>query len=513
MLTALVLSFVLCLLLIPQVRALACRVGLVDRPDGRRKLHRCPIPVAGGPAIFAAVTLALVAALPPAGAVDDLAPRFPPHLISLFFAALVICAVGVADDFGRLRGRHKLVGQCAAVAIVIASGVQVRSIHFLGWGFDLDWMSIPFTAFFLLGAINSLNLLDGMDGLLGSVAFIICLALGAMAFYAGQTTTACVALAMAGALFAFLLFNFPPASLFLGDSGSMLVGLIVGDLAISSSLKGPATVALAFPMGLLIIPIFDTTAAIIRRKLTGRSLYTTDRGHLHHCLMQRLTNQRVVLLVVSACCLLTAGGAFASLVYGNELVVLCTALMVIGVLVTTRLFGHAECLLVKKRLTGFLASFFQMRGERRFRRMDVHMHGTIHWKALLDRVAEHAFDLNLKTVHLDVSVPALNEEYHAQWDRFEKEVEGRLWRAEVPLMFGGNLVGALSVSGFPDAEPLAVKVAALAQMIEDFGKAHDKVTRIDRVTRIDLAPENNGLALPHVPVDVLPEESGDEVAV
>src|SRR5439155_8367461 len=138
----------------------------------------------------------------------------------------------------------------------------------------------------LLGAINSLNLIDGMDGLLGSVGLILSLALAVMAALAGHWGAAAVAVALAGALLGFLPFNLPPASVFLGDSGSMLVGLVLGTLAIQSSLKAPATIALATPVALLILPIFDTTVAILLRTMTGRSLYTTDRGHLLHRLLR-----------------------------------------------------------------------------------------------------------------------------------------------------------------------------------------------------------------------------------
>jgi UDP-GlcNAc:undecaprenyl-phosphate GlcNAc-1-phosphate transferase len=156
-----------------------------------------------------------------------------------------------------------------------------------------------------------------MDGLLSSIGLIICAALGRVAFVSGKDVTACVAFATVGALVAFLCFNFPPASIFLGDSGSMVIGLVVGVLSIHCYLKGPAAVALASPMVLLTIPIFDTTAAILRRKLTGRSIYCTDRSHLHHCLLRRLVNPRYVLLTVSACCLVTAAGAFAGRVLKN----------------------------------------------------------------------------------------------------------------------------------------------------------------------------------------------------
>ena len=141
------------------------------------------------------------------------------NLLGLLAGGLMICAVGVADDFGLLRGRHKLMGQLAAALVVVAFGVRVDRVALFGWQIDLGLTAVPFTLFFLLGAINSLNLLDGMDGLLSSVGLVLCLALGAMALLGGHMTAAWVALALAGALAGFLFYNFPPASVFLGDSG------------------------------------------------------------------------------------------------------------------------------------------------------------------------------------------------------------------------------------------------------------------------------------------------------
>ncbi len=297
-------SFASCLLLVPLVRLLASRYGLVDNPDGRRKVHGRSVPLGGGLAILASSAVAVAAALAVAGPVrDELAGRWA-MVLGLSLAALLICGVGVADDCGKLRGRYKLLGQVAAVAIVIGSGVVVRDVHLFGCQIDLGLLSLPFTAFLLLGAINSLNLLDGMDGLLGSVGAVVCLALAGMALLAGHWAIAGCALALAGALLGFLRYNLPPASIFMGDCGSMLVGLAVGTLAVEGSLKAPATIALATPVVLLTLPILDTTAAILRRKLTGRSIYTTDRGHLHHCLLRRgLSTWRVLLLVLGFCVL------------------------------------------------------------------------------------------------------------------------------------------------------------------------------------------------------------------
>src|SRR5262249_37584270 len=146
--------------------------------------------------------------------------------------AVTICAVGVADDFRCIRVRHKLLGQLVAVGLVLAFGVRIESVRLFDWHVELGLLSLPFTVFWLLGAVNALNLLDGMDGLLGTVGGIISLALGVMALMHGNVAAAAVAFALGGAVLGFLPYNFPPASIFLGDCGSMLIGLAVGVLAI-----------------------------------------------------------------------------------------------------------------------------------------------------------------------------------------------------------------------------------------------------------------------------------------
>src|SRR3954464_800972 len=210
-----------CLLLTPLVRSAALRWGLVDEPDGRRKIHTRPIPVAGGVAVLltSAVLLAVTFAL--VGPLRDLLEDRWLTFAGLAAAAAVVAVVGVADDYYGLRGRNKLVGQLVAVAVVISCGGEVRSFRLFGHTSDLGVMAIPFTAFWLLGAINSFNLIDGMDGLLGCLGSIGCAAPAGMAFVNQQSVVATIAAAMGGALLGFLCFNFPPATIFLGDCGSM----------------------------------------------------------------------------------------------------------------------------------------------------------------------------------------------------------------------------------------------------------------------------------------------------
>jgi UDP-GlcNAc:undecaprenyl-phosphate GlcNAc-1-phosphate transferase len=459
----------LSLVLTPLARALAARFNLVDRPDGRRKVHARATPVAGGVAILVSCTAGLAAALAVSPAARE---QFLAHgrgLLGLALAAVTICAVGVADDCRALRGRHKVAGQLLAVAVLLCFGTRVTHIHLFGWDIDLGLLAVPLTAAWLLGAINSLNLLDGLDGLLCSVALIISLALAALAALQGQWVAACLAGALAGALLGFLRYNFPPASVFLGDSGSMLLGLVIGTLAIEGSMKGPATVALATPTALLTIPIFDTAAAIVRRKLTGRSIYTTDRGHLHHCLLRHGLSNRGVLLWVSLFCLLTVCGALASQALQNELFAVMSALAVVGILVAGRLFGHAECVLVKEWVLAAAGSFWPWRAPRRARRIEVRLQGSADWKGLWDALVECGARLNVKMLRLNVNAPALYEGYHAQWgDVRDDAEESTLWRAEIPLTVRGQMLGRLEVSGPRDQEAMWVKIAAVAEVLERF---------------------------------------------
>src|SRR5262249_46292312 len=152
-----------------------------------------------------------------------------------------------------LRGRHKLLGQALAVSILILDGGPIRNLDVFGWDVELGPFAVPFTAFWLLGAINSLNLIDGMDGMVGCVGTVIPAAIAMMSLWAGHLASALIALTLIGAIAGFLCFNLPPAKIYMGDCGSMLIGLFVGVLALHTSLKGPTTVMLSISVALLTI--------------------------------------------------------------------------------------------------------------------------------------------------------------------------------------------------------------------------------------------------------------------
>jgi UDP-GlcNAc:undecaprenyl-phosphate GlcNAc-1-phosphate transferase len=238
----------------------------------------------------------------------------------------------------------------------------------------------------LLGAVNSMNLMDGMDGLLGVVTVIVSLGLAVLAVLVNHWPAACAAVALAGAVLGFLWYNLPPASTFLGDAGSMLIGLVVGVLAIECSVTATGQMAVVAPAVLLTLPIFDTAAVILRRKLTGRSVYTTDRGHLHHCLLRHMLTHWQALALVAALCLVAAAGAVAGRAWANEYVAAGAGLFVVGSLVLTRLFGHTELELALKRSLSFGASILSAPRPGRPRQVEVRLQGSFDWTEFWSRL-------------------------------------------------------------------------------------------------------------------------------
>jgi UDP-GlcNAc:undecaprenyl-phosphate GlcNAc-1-phosphate transferase len=347
------------LALTPLVRRLASKLHLVDYPDSVRKLHDHPVPLGGGVIVLVGTATATLLALVAPHEWQGLLWKGGHHLAGLFLAALLVNLLGLADDCLHLGARRKLAGQILVALVIVVAGLEIRRVQLLDWQVELGLLSIPFTLFWILGATNALNLLDGSDGVATTVGIVLCLALAAMALMLpNRQIEAIVALALAGSLAGFLCYNFPPASIYLGDSGSMLIGLVIGVLALRSGLKGPATIALAAPTAICAIPILDTAMAIIRRTLTGRSVYATDRGHLHHCLLRHGLSRRATVLSIGALCTWTAVAALASVYRRNELLALVGILAVVGTLIVTRYFGHEESRMLTTRLASAVGPLF-----------------------------------------------------------------------------------------------------------------------------------------------------------
>lgn len=459
------------LLLMPAVRMLCQRFGLVDAPDGHRKLHQHSIALAGGIGIFFAsvISCALLLVFTPSIAAPLI--REQSELWPILFGGSVVLLVGLLDDRFALRGRQKLAGQILACGIVVAFGVCVEEITVFGKPIEFGVLAVPVTMLWLLGAINAINLLDGVNGLAALVGIINAAALALMARHGGHDACALVACVFAGATLGFLRYNFPHATVFLGDSGSMLIGLFLGVFSIQSSLKGPGTLLLAAPVCLLAIPFFDTIAAIIRRKLTGRSIYTTDRGHMHHRLTERLGGFAAV-LVVGGACVVSAAGALGSIAWENDKIGFLVSAAVLVMFIATRMFGHTELQLLATKIHGVGRSLFELNSkESNGRHSKVRLQGTRCWEDAWEALIEALEGMPVRRVDLDVNAPRHHEGFHATWRRTKvKDSSGndRIWRFEMPLIDSDREAGHIRVVGDRDQEGCMQEIEKVVTLLESF---------------------------------------------
>ena len=289
-------------LLTPAVTGLAHRHKWYDIPDSR-KLHTGLIPRIGGLAIFVSMALAIGLGFAGLALLDRLTATPAGPLIAAAAGVAMIFAVGLYDDFVPLRARTKLLLQVIAATIVAASGMRVDSIAIpLLGNLHLGGMAVPLTVFWIVGMTNSVNLIDGIDGLAGGISAIAAACIAIIALLQGHLLTALVALALFGALGGFLLHNWPPASIFMGDSGSHLLGFSLAILPFLD-IGGAATLGtLVVPATLVLIPIVDCGAATVRRIRQRRSVGSADTDHIHYVLRALGMSDRKILLAVYSVC-------------------------------------------------------------------------------------------------------------------------------------------------------------------------------------------------------------------
>lgn len=456
------------------MRHVATAVGLVDHPDGRRKTHQRPTPLGGGVALLVGASLALVVGLSLHGGQEWREMAEAVSILPLSAACLWIVLVGLVDDKWGMRGRYKLLAQLVAALFLVASGFYFQRISLFGTVIDLGIFAVPFVAFWFVGAMNSVNLLDGADGFAGTIGFIMTVGLATMAAVAGREEVAIVAWTFAGALLGFLMFNFPPAKIFLGDAGSMLVGLVVGALSLKASLKGAGTLLLAAPLALWAIPIIDVIAAILRRTLTGRSIYSTDRAHIHHRLLERLGSNHRLLFAIGAISLVCAGGALGSIVWKSDWIAVVAVGCVVLILIAGNLFGRGELYLLLRSVRRLLRPMLGQNGQPNAAEEDlaVQIQGSVDWESLWDEVWQELRPLGLQVVQLDVNIPWLGESFHGRWPETPAEDgEKRVARFEInlPLFIDNQEVGSLYCEGKRNGESdgqLAAHLFSYARVIE-----------------------------------------------
>ncbi len=217
--------------------------------------------------------------------------------IALVAGSLLLVAAGLVDDLRGLGAKAKLLIQTAAASIAFAGGMRIEGLDLPGIGaLNLGWFALPATVLWIVGIVNAMNLIDGLDGLAAGVAFFACLTNFVIASMTGNVYILLISASLGGAVVGFLFYNFNPAKIFMGDSGSMFLGFMLASASLLGAQKSPTLIAIVVPILALGLPILDMLMTIARRFLERRSLFSADRGHIHHRLLDRgLTHRRSVL--------------------------------------------------------------------------------------------------------------------------------------------------------------------------------------------------------------------------
>lgn len=285
--TALIASFIIT----PLVIKLAVKIGALDVPKDNRRVHKTPVPLMGGLAIYMGFILTVIIFMP-----------MTKQIIGLLAGSTFITISGLVDDIRPMKAKTKLLLQIIGAVILVYSGITIKFVSnpfdAIDGMWDLGWLSIPATIFWIVGVTNAFNLIDGLDGLAAGVASISCLTLFIISVLNGRITAALLTAVLAGSTIGFLPYNFNPAKIFMGDTGAQLLGYVLAAISIQGAIKYAAAIVITVPVLALGLPIYDTLAAVARRFRNKRPVMEADREHLHHKLLDLGLSQKQAVCVM-----------------------------------------------------------------------------------------------------------------------------------------------------------------------------------------------------------------------
>jgi len=474
------------------VRWLGRRLRILDLPDGFRKVQKQPVPRIGGLAIFLAFFVALLGGL---AVYRSRVPALIPEagdLVAMFLGAAAVLVIGLWDDVSGLRARRKLLLLSVVAVGMYAAGFRIGVVSSpLGGGVDLGYWAIAITVFWFVGCMNAMNFIDGLDGLAAGVAAfaagtIFC---ANVAFGSGNVGPA--AIALAGATIGFLAFNFHPASIFLGDSGSYLLGFLIACIGLRGTQKAQTVVALLIPVIALGLPVLDTALAIVRRWSKALPLSASDRHHIHHKLLRAgLSHRQAVLILYAGSFALAAFALVLSAVRDLEAAGMLLLFCLVAAL-AIRIIGRHEINLAKKRLQGGLwrrkvGARYRTAGHEAIERMRQASSLPLVWQAF----AGAAQTLSLDRASVTLSLPDdENGICSFHWDRpADANGDAVSWTASFPLLHEGRRFGGLEVGMTVDGHPLARELPELLGLLARSLGENARRVGTSRVHRQD-APE------------------------
>ena len=288
-------ALIVTFLVTPFVIKLAKKVGAVDVPKDNRRVHKVPIPRLGGLAIYIGFIVSILMSV-----------KITNQLLAILASATILVVMGFFDDRKPLKAKLKFIIQIVAACIVIYFGVKINRVtnpmHFFAGGkrwIELGMWSYPLTLVWIVGVTNAINLIDGLDGLAAGVSTISAVSLFSVALVAKQPQLGLLMSAiLAGSTIGFLPYNFNPAKIFMGDTGSLFLGFMLASISVVGVVKSYAALSILIPIFAIGIPIFDTLFAMLRRFLNGKSMMEADKGHLHHRLLDIGLSQKQAVLTL-----------------------------------------------------------------------------------------------------------------------------------------------------------------------------------------------------------------------
>ncbi len=300
--------------LTPLVRRLALRIGAMDKPGGRH-VHGQSIPRLGGLAMAAAFFAPLLGLFFVESGVAQAFTQETRKVLGLFIGGTAMCAVGFIDDTRGLRALQKLYAQVFVSVVAFACGFRIEAVFLPIIGsLPMGIFALPVTVLWIVGVVNAVNLIDGLDGLAAGVVFFAGLTNFIIAWISGNTLVSLLMASTMGAVVGFLFYNFNPARIFMGDSGSYFLGFVLAATSLMGAPKASTAVSLLVPVVALGVPIFDTLFAMVRRFLERRPIFSPDRGHIHHRLLDMgITHRRAVLIIYGVSVVFTLSAIAISL--------------------------------------------------------------------------------------------------------------------------------------------------------------------------------------------------------
>ncbi len=447
-------SAAITLALTPVARSLFQRMGWVDHPDQKRKLHRVPIPRLGGIPISIAFLCSIGMLTWLHGSLATTFHKSSGELYHVMLPSLLILAVGIWDDIRGSSPYLKILVQASAAYWLWTQGISVSHIGIPGTGgIHLGWAALPVTVLWVVGITNALNLVDGLDGLASGVAFFAATTMFVVAIIQNNATLAILTITLSGATLAFLRFNFNPATVFLGDSGSLFLGYLLATFSILWSAKASTLVAVVAPLFALGLPIAEVGISVFRRFVRGQPIFAADHEHIHHrLLLQGMTSRRAVLLLYGVCAALGIVSLLLATWWTRQVGMVLLVLVAAGWLGIQQLGYHEFGEVGESLRRGLFQERQAINVHVRLRNLPAVLNGVSDWNDMVDTLRGLGEELGFHEITLDLAgrsgklPPGMLRRQTFPCGENSGPAESRCWRVEVPIGGGSDNQSAIIFS-------------------------------------------------------------------